>query len=219
MHGSRSGRVVGCALLSAGWAVAGCGKPNRANIELRKQNTDLQTRLDLVTRQREADRLTIEALQKEQGTGVENLPPQRLENLFTTHGLVLGRLTGGADLDPSKPGDEGLKVYAGLTDESGQKFKAAGSFVVEAFDLASPQDTRLGRWTVDVRQTREAWNGLLLQYGYILTLPWQRPPAHPDVTVKVTFRDELTGREFVQQKVVKVNPPSASENPPAARAQ
>ena len=150
-------------------------------------------------------------------------PPQRLENLFTTHGLVLGRLTGGADLDPATPGDEGLKVYAGLTDQSGQKFKAAGSFVVEAFDLSMPQDNRLGRWTIDLNQAKDAWNGLLLQYGYVLTLPWQRPPAHPDVTVKVTFRDELTGREFVQQKVVKVSPPTGSQNPPsqppAARAQ
>ena len=199
---------------------AGCGKPNKANIELRKKNDTLLNELTLVKRQRDADRLTIEALQKQQGGGVESLPPTRLETLYTTHGLVLGRLTGGADLDPSKPGDEGLRVYAGLVDQSGQKFKAAGSFVVEAFDLgaSSGQDTRLGQWTVDARQARDAWNGLLLQYGYILTLPWQQAPTNADVTLKVTFRDELTGRQFVQQKVVKVNPPGASANPQAPAA-
>ena len=196
--------------------VSGCGKPNRANIELRKQNTSLQSDLDVVKRQREADRLTIEALQKQQNSGVPTLPPARLEKLFTTHGIALGRLTGGADLDPSKPGDEGLKVYVGLFDQSGQKFKAAGSFAVEAFDLAMPpgQDNRLGKWTFDVGQAKDLWNGLLLQYGYVLTCPWQRPPAHPDVTVKVTFRDELTGREFVQQGQAKVNPPPAAPTPP-----
>ena len=208
--------LLSCLALAAAVAV-GCGKPNKANIELRKKNDTLQNELTLVKRQREADRLTIEALQKQQGSGVESLPPSRLETLYTTHGLVLGRLTGGADLDPAKPGDEGLRVYVGLIDQQGQKFKAAGSFVVDAFDLAAsnPEATRLGQWTVDPKQARDAWNGLLLQYGYILTLPWQRPPANPEVTVKVTFRDELTGREFVQQKVVKVNPPGASPTPAA----
>lgn len=197
--------------LSAVFTLTGCGKPNRANIELRKQINALQAELDLTKRQRAADRATIDALQKQQNTGLATLPPTRLDKLFSTHGLVLGKLTGGADLDPSKPGDEGLKVYAGLTDQTGQKFKAAGSFVVEAFDLASPQsqDTRLGKWTFDVDQTRQSWNGLMLQYGYVLTLPWQqRPPANPDVTVKVTFRDELTGREFTEQRAVKVTPPA-----------
>ena len=203
--------------IALAWVATGCGKPNPANILLRKKNDALQSELDVVKRQRDADRLTIEALQKQQNSGIPTLPPARLETLYTTHGLVLGRLTGGADLDPAKPGDEGLKVYVGLTDQSGQKFKAAGSFVVEAFDLAAKdaQDTRLGQWTVDAKQARDAWNGLMLQYGYILTLPWQRPPAHPDVTVKVTFRDELTGREFVQQKVIKVTPPTTGPTPPS----
>src|SRR5712671_1947141 len=87
-----------------------CGSPNSANIALRKQNQDLQEQIATLTRAREADAATIQSLQARVGT-VPTLPQERLEKLFTTHGIKLGRLTGGADLDRNKPGDEGIKVY------------------------------------------------------------------------------------------------------------
>lgn len=191
----------------------GCfGKPDKTNITLRKKQQDLTRQVEQLKRERVGYVAQIKALQSQSGGGVQTLPPERLDNLFTTHGIALGRLTGGADLDRQKPGDEGLKVYATPIDQQGQKLKAAGSFVVEAFDLAAPGDNRVGRWAFDVKQARDAWNGMLLQYGYVLTLPWQqKPPAHGDVTLKVTFTDELTGRSFTQQKVVKVNLPPGSE--------
>jgi len=203
--------------LIVGWAlpttallfVAGCGSPSAANIELRKQNQDLQDKITTLTRAREADAATISALQQKVGT-LPTLPQDRLEKLFTTHGLKLGRLTGGADLDRSKPGDEGVKVYADPTDDDGDPIKAAGSFVIEAFDLASKLPER-GKWTFDTDQTRKCWNGSFLSHQYVLTCPWQSPVQHEELTVKVTFRDELTGREFHTQKVIKIKlPPSSS---------
>ena len=191
----------------------GCfGKPNKPNIALRKKQQELTRQVEQLRREREGYVAQIKALQSQSGGGLQTLPPERLDNLFTAHGITLGRLTGGADLDRQKPGDEGLKVYATPVDQQGQKLKAAGSFVIEAFDLAATGDNRVGRWAFDVKQARDAWNGMLLQYGYVLTLPWQqKPPAHGDVTLKVTFTDELTGRSFTQQKVVKVNLPPGSE--------
>jgi hypothetical protein len=134
------------------------------------------------------------------------LPQERLEKLFTTHGLKLGRLTGGADLDPAKPGDEGIKVYVTPTDETGEPIKAAGSFVVEAFDLAA-KPPEIGKWTFDLDATRKSWNGALMSHHYVLICPWQTPPGHEEITIKVTFHDELTGREFHAQQVVKIHPP------------
>jgi hypothetical protein len=116
-------------------ALSGCGSPNVASIEVRKKNQDLREEVESLKRAREGDAATIKALQGKVGT-VPTLPEDRLAKLFTVHGLKLGRLTGGADLDREKPGDEGLKVYATPTDDEGEAFKAAGSFTVEAFDLA-----------------------------------------------------------------------------------
>jgi hypothetical protein len=190
---------------------AGCGSPSSANIALRKQNQDLQDQVTTLTRAREADAATIAALQRRVGT-VPTLPRERVEKLFTTHGIKLGRLTGGADLDRSKPGDEALKIYADPTDDDGDPIKAAGSFVVEAFDLAA-NPPELGKWTFDTDTARKLWNGSALSHQYVLTCPWQKPPKHEELTIKVTFKDELTGREFHEQMVVKIHPPRAADSP------
>jgi len=190
-------------------SLASCGSPSSANIVVRKQNQDLQDKIDSLTRTHEADQAELKGLKDRIGT-LPTLPDDRLARLFTTHGLSLGKLTGGADLDRDKPGDEGFKVYVTPTDDDGDTLKAAGSFVIEAFDLASKLPER-GKWTFDTDQTRKCWNGSFLSHQYVLTCPWQSPIQHEELTVKVTFRDELTGREFHTQKVIKIKlPPSSS---------
>jgi hypothetical protein len=210
------GFLVCAALLSI---ATGCGHPNVAGIAVRKENQNLRDQVATLERAREADAATIKSLESRAGaTTVPSLPAARLENLFTTHGLSLGRLTGGADLDRDKPGDEGLKIQVTPTDDDGQPFKAAGSFVVEAFDLASPDSPAVGKWTFDTKAARDAWVGSVLVRAYLLTCPWQQaPPKHADITVKVTFHDELTAREFTQQKLVKIQPPPATQPASAAR--
>jgi hypothetical protein len=192
----------------------GCGGPNTASIVVRKQNQDLQDQIATLTRAREADAATIRGLQERIGT-VPTLSQERLEKLFTTHSIKLGRLTGGADLDGSKPGDEGIKVYVTPFDDDGEPLKAAGSFVIEAFDLAA-KTPELGKWTFDVNAARKAWNGAFLSHQYVLTCPWQKPPQHEELTIKVTFRDELTEREFHVQMVAKVHLPPSSATPTTA---
>jgi hypothetical protein len=193
-----------CAIL-----LTGCGSPNVASIEVRKQNQSLREELETLKRAREADAATIQSLQQQVGT-LPTLPQDRLEKLFTTHGLTLGRLTGGADLDREKPGDEGLKIYATPTDDQGESLKAAGSFTVEAYDLTTNPPATVGKWTFDTKAARQQWLGSVLARAFVLTCPWQTPPQHAELTVKVTFRDELTGRDFHQQKVVKVHLPPVS---------
>jgi hypothetical protein len=185
----------------------GCNaKPNQANIELRKQVQSLETQLADLRRARETDAATITLLQQQRGT-VESLPQGRLDRLFTVHGISLGRLTGGADLDPGKAGDDGVKVYVVPVDQSGDELKAAGSIVVELFDLNRSSDHEIGRWEFTAEHARESWLGYALLYEYVLTCPWQRTPEHSELTLRVTFRDELTGRQFTTQKVISVKLP------------
>ena len=107
-------------------------------------------------------------------TTVPSLPHERLATLFTTHGLQFGRLTGPADLDPKQPGEDGLKVYVVPTDGHGQPLKAAGSFVVEAFDLAKGDNARIGRWEFPLDQAAKNWFGQAMLYTYVLPAPWQQ---------------------------------------------
>ena len=199
-------------LLLVALSVGGCGflfkSPNKANVKLRKQIQGLEGEIARLSQQHQADAATIRGLGERNGT-TPVLEPGRLDKLFTTHAIHVGRLTGGADLDPSRPGDEGIKVYVNTLDQTGDMIKSAGSFVVEAFDLADSESPRVGRWEFPVEKAQDNWHSFLMRYEYVLTAPWQQAvPRHPEVTIKVTFTDELTGRKFTEQHVAKVNVPS-----------
>jgi hypothetical protein len=187
-------------------SLVGCaGKPNAANIELRKKNQALQAQIVDLQSQRAGDVAKIQSLEEQRGT-LPTLPQDRLDKLFTAHGLSLGRLTG------ASAGDDGTKVYVVPTDQSGEPLKAAGSFVVELFDLKEQANNRVGRWEFSVDQARQNWYGRALLYTYVLPCEWQQMPRHSDLTLKVTFRDELTQREFEIQKPITVQLPSPTES-------
>jgi hypothetical protein len=198
----RASAITGVLLVAAG-----CSSPSRANIELRKENQKLQTQIAHLNSQHEADVATIQSYERNR-PAVPTLPEDRLEKLFTTHGIMLGRLTGGDDWDPSKPGDDGLKIYAAPVDGQGDAIKAAGSFKVQAFDLDDPAKPLIGTWTFNESQTRNLFYNHLMLYTYVLTCPWQIVPQHDHLTITVTFDDELTGREYSAQKQVEVNTPA-----------
>jgi hypothetical protein len=200
-------------LLAAGCGVRLGGKPlPEVNTELRKENQQLEAKVQGLQQQSEADARVIDGLRRQRPT-VATLPPERLSRLFTTAGLKFGRLTGGADLDRQKPGDEALKVQVSPVDARGDELKAAGSFVIEAFDTSRPHDARIGHWEIPLEEAARHWRSVLTQYNYTFTLPWQTPPNQESLHVEVTFFDELTQTPIKQTIDVKVDPPP----PPASQ--
>lgn len=191
--------------------VGGCQGTSKANIELRKENVELREQVAQLRRQREGDLATIRAL--EAGQAVPTLPAERLARLFTVHGIALGKLTGGIDLDADTPGDEALRVVVTPQDQSGQTLKAAGAVVIELFDLALEGEQRIGRWELSTDEAKQRWIGSALIDGYVLELRWQQPPEHAELTVKVTFTDELTGRAFTTQKPIRITIPPPNAEP------
>jgi hypothetical protein len=198
--------IAAVVVVVAAAALGGCGSPNVASIKVRRENQDLRNTVAELERREQAHLAQIRALESN-ATTVPSLPTERLNTLFTTHGLKFGRLTGGADLDKNTPGHDGLKIYVVPTDGRGEPIKAAGSFVVECFDLAKGDGHRVGRWEYPLDQAEKNWYGQAMLYTYMLTAPWPdgRRPEHEDLTIRVTFTDALTGRTFTEQKVVKAN--------------
>jgi hypothetical protein len=185
----------GCALFG--------GNPSQANNDLRKQVQQLQSQVNRLQSEHDADQRALAAWQQ-RSTTVPTLSADRLAKLFTVHGVNFGRLTGGARSDPSKTFDDELKVYVTPTDGDGQPLKAAGSFVVEAFDLNGPKPIRVGRWAFTDEQSLQLWGGSFLENGFVLSCPIETPPVHPEVTVRVEFTDGLSLATFSAQTMVKV---------------
>lgn len=197
-------------------SLTACGSPNAASIVVRKDNQQLRDQIVQLKRQHEGDAATIRAYDQARPT-VSTLPLQRLERLFTTHGLTFGRMSGGDDWDPATPGDDGLKIAIVPGDETGDAIKAAGAFKVEAFDLDEPDKPLIGTWTFDASQSRAMFYNQFSLYTFVLRCPWQTTPRHGNLTVKVTFNDELTGRQFEAQRQVKANIVPASAISSATR--
>ena len=199
-HHSVSRRTSRAALLYASLGVmllVGCAKPNAANIELRKENTRLAEALKQFQTEREAEQKQMIAATQPDAIAPA-IAPERLRLLFTTHSIRLGRLTGFATIDKSP----GLKVFITPIDQAGDALKAAGAIKVEAFDLPSG-GTLVGQWSFTSLAARELWNGQGLLYEYVVPCAFERPVSSKEITVRVTFIDELSGRVFSEQTIVK----------------
>lgn len=190
-----------------------CGSPSKPNIELRKENAQLQQKITDLQRQHDTDVATIGGL-KASATTVPTLPENQLDQLYTTHGLSFGRLTGGYHDPGITTGDTELKVYVTPIDDEGNDFKAAGSFNIELFDLSLKYNQRIGTWNFDLNQAKACWLGKAFMYGYVLHCPWQTVPTHANLTLRTTFTDALTHRIFTDDRAVTVQPPTAPQTRP-----
>jgi hypothetical protein len=185
------------ALLSA------CAGPDKVALELRKKNQTLSDQIEQLNNQHKGDEESIAALEAH-ATTVPVLPKSRLNDLFTAVDLKFGRLTGGYKSDPNAAADEMVKVYVVPTDEQESAIKAAGSFHIELFDLALLTGNRIGQWDFSIEQTRARFFDSAILYTYVLDCPWQKPPAHSKLTLRVTFTDALTQRVITRDQEISV---------------
>jgi hypothetical protein len=186
--------------------LAGCATPNKANIELRKQNATLQNQIQALTRRNEV--LTAQILGMQQSaTTLPSLPLSRLDLMLTAHGIDISRLSAGADLHHKGHRQTGIRLYVAPIDDMGNPLQATGTFDVDAYDLELPKDPHIGHWVITPLQCKEDWVLAFLRAAYFMfDLPYQRLPQHPKITIHVKFTDELTGRIFTAQRVVEVQP-------------
>ena len=197
-------------LLTAMGLCSGCGGPSQVNNDLRRQGQLDEQKIAGLQQQHLLDAQLIGKYQSQQRS-LPTLGLDRLEKLYTARSLKFGRLTGGSDLDQGGPGDRGLLVAVVPVDQQGDAIKAAGRFRIEAFDLAQSDHTLLGQWNFDEQQSRQCWFSNLGFYTYMFKCPWETPPGHAQITLRVTFFDELTQSELPPaQTVVNVNVGSAS---------
>lgn len=199
--------------LPAAMMAGGCFGPSRANIQLRKDNDALRATVSQLQAQQKADRARIAGLEA-QATTVPVLPQDRLDRLFTVHGLKFNRLTGGYASTPGLAWDDLVKVYVVPVDADGQVLKAAGEFKVEIFDLANAQAPLRTSRQFSLAESRAAWYGQAMLYDYVLSIPLPQGTQHPELTVVASFTDALSQRIVTAEQKIQVRPASTS---PASR--
>lgn len=174
--------------------VGGCGRPNAANIALRKEKQTLEETFQTLQQQRQADQATIAAMQS-------GKPPmlhaEQLDQLFTASEIEIGKLSG------VRP--EGLKIYVTPKDTAGDVLKSAGIMAVDVFDLSRKDQPSLGHFDFSADEIRKQWYSSAFVTGYAAICPIQLP-ANIEITVRVAFTDTLTGRVLITQKVLKTPP-------------
>lgn len=188
---------VGVAISLFGLLLIGCGGPNKANVELRKQNQRLQDELKVLKQQNEGNLATIAAFKKSGDTNVA-LAGEQLSQLFTVTKIDI------ASLSAIREG--GLKIYVTPRDSDGDIIKSAGAITVEAFDLSHADKPQIGHWEFAAQGSGKNWYESWIVRGYALECPLSAPPAMAEVTVRVSFTDTLTRRVLTAQKVITAPP-------------
>ncbi len=190
--------------------LAGCQDPQREQlIETEKQRDAALAHADELGK--EVSELSAKAeSQKQQIETLQGLGEKRMENVFTVAAIEISRNSGGIDTDKT-PGQDTVVVFLKPLDKNGDILKAAGDVTIQLFDLAQPKDQTLyAEFTYPVKDIHQYWAGGLLsnQYTFRCPFPEGTAPAHPEINLRVTFTDYLTGQTFTAQKLLKLTLPA-----------
>lgn len=194
--------AAGCAVI--GWA-AGC--VSQTELELRQQISRLRDTVRQKDDQLVAQKASIDELNQQLAVA-RSISEDDLKRIFYPERLIIDKLSGGAEYD-QQPGDDGVTVYLKPVDREGDVIKVAGDVRIQLYDLAaSPGRNLIGEYAIPVDQIGKLWHGKLLTGHYTIKCPWpNRPPEHPEITIRVTFVDYLTKRVVSAQRTCEVDLP------------
>lgn len=132
-------------------------------------------------------------------------PNQRFEAIATLDRIEIGKRTAIFDKDANGV-KETLIVYVKTYDDSGDVVKAPGAIELQLWDLnKKPDGALLGEWKVKPEELKMLWMGTMMTNYYRLkyNVADKLPIENTDLTVKVTFRDYLTGKIHQKQMTIK----------------
>lgn len=187
-------------------AAGGCLGPTPQEIKLQRELDEARIAAkekERLLAQRDAQ---IEALREQ----IEKNRPFQdvdIDKLFTVDRIEIVSRSGGEDFD-GKVGDDGVVLYVRPVDRDGDVIKAAGSFVVQLFDVNAEEGPRkLGEYRFEDPDTLASlWYGGFLTNHYTLRCPFMpgSEPSGREVLARVTFVDFLTGRVRSASQTLKI---------------
>jgi outer membrane murein-binding lipoprotein Lpp len=208
-------RLAGTLLAAALAFAAGCATRGRVDLlesRLRQQEDSIATLESDLSRSQshlEAARREAADLRTRLASAGDRGPIEQTSALGQATGISLNKfLTGGLDRD-SVPGDELLSALVVPSDADGNLVKVPGDILLSVLDLSKPEHEQLvGRWEFKAAESEQLWHSGFLGSGYVLRVPWQRPPQSSNLLLhaRLTTTD---GRQFDTSQSIHVNPPPA----------
>jgi len=196
-------------------SLVGCDIGGPAYRQLAAENVELKSQLAEMRRENERLGDDVRDLRAQRDTlmGIQGL---RVEAIPRVASVELGKWTGGYTLrrgeakdgEGVRRGHDAVKVYLIPRDAAGSVIKAPGSVTIRLFDLAAAEGAEwLGQCEVSPKELESLWfTGLFMPDHYSIVCPFEKPPEHPDVTVRAEFTDYVTGKTFTQVMNVRVEP-------------
>lgn len=186
----------------------GCVEDNKRELQLEKELRVEQDKNKALSERVESLAADL-AKKREQVKALRGLGPDRLKNLFTLKKIELGSHTGGIDTD-DKPGHDAIKVILEPIDEDGHVIKAAGDIRIRLLDLSVKDlgKALLAEQSFPVEKASRRWSGGLFtnHYSFTCPLPADKTLSRPEITVRVSFTEYLTGNVFTAQKLCAIKP-------------
>ncbi len=182
--------------------LVGCG-PSQELLDARADLRDAADRIETLRQENVELQNQIFDLQQlvQRLRGLED---KRMEYLFLTERISLGRFTGGVDTDDT-PGDDVIRALLQPIDQHGSPLKAAGEITVEVYDLdREPPDHRICRRTIPPAEASTYWSGGFLTSHYAIDCPLPPDQRNPQLTVRAVFVEYLTGNRFTDQRTVDI---------------
>jgi hypothetical protein len=178
--------------------------------QLTQEKAQLQRQIEQTNTENNELKSRVEILSS---IGGEN----RIDDFSLVQDIKIGRYTNFYDKD--KDGKkEKLIVYVQPIDAEGDKIKAAGEIDVQLWNLNnSAGEALLGSWQTGLEELRKMWFATVvtLNYRLIFDIPEAVVSFHEPLTVKVTFKDHLTGKTLEAQKVIEPSQTADNTEPNA----
>ena len=191
--------TLGCGLLAAGCGSSG-GRVAAENDRLRAKALELENE----SRTLKGRIAELEAqLALSAGTSA-SVSPEVAANTPHLDAIVLNRLSHARDDD----GDGGLDtilVYVEPKDGLGRFLQIVGDVTLHAAVLPSdaPAQT-IGQRSIGPKEVREGYRSSFTGQYYALSLPIEVPTVANECTLRVTYRDGYSGREFSSERVISL---------------
>ncbi|MHC4192593.1 MAG: hypothetical protein ACYS8I_00960 [Planctomycetota bacterium] len=195
--------LTGCLL----GLVGACDNGGREDIELSLNNQieNLQQQKTELLTQIEQARIENQQLRNQMQVLSKLRAEAKLEELYTLQRIKIHKYTGFYDKDDDGK-TEKLIVYVQPIDKQGDIIKVPGSADVELWDLNKEQnEARLGQWHMERDQLKDEWFTTLIKGNYrlVFDITDKVHDFTQPLTVKVTFTDYITGKEFQEQRVIE----------------